>query len=212
MDAKKPASSPTPASSVRCTWRSRLLPAPTARMMANSRARSSRVAVTAANSTTKPAASVKPNRNSTARMTWSSTRCTWLMVLVMSTLVILGNSRTKALSNPLVSGALKAPIYVLGTSLSTPTGYITKKLARMEPQSTLRSEVIFDSVCTPPMSKRRLSPSFRFSVLAMPSSTLTAPSSSSVQRPAITSLCGGFLLLCERLNSRSTKRLARSSV
>jgi hypothetical protein len=48
-------------------------------MIANSRARSSRVAVIAANSTTSPAASVKPNKNSTARITWSSTRCTWAM-------------------------------------------------------------------------------------------------------------------------------------
>ena len=47
--------------------------APSARITANSRARASRVAVTAANSTTRPAASVKPNRNSTARITWSST-------------------------------------------------------------------------------------------------------------------------------------------
>jgi hypothetical protein len=74
-------------------------------MMAYSRARSSRVAVTAANSTTSPAASVKANRNSTARITWFSTPCTWAMVAAMSTLVMLGKSRTSALSKPGVSGA-----------------------------------------------------------------------------------------------------------
>ncbi|MNR46078.1 hypothetical protein D3C85_1650020 [compost metagenome] len=77
-------------------------------MMAYSRARSSRVAVTAANSTTRPAAKVKMNRNSTARMTWSSTCCTWASVLAMSTLVMLGNWRTSALSKPGVCGALYA--------------------------------------------------------------------------------------------------------
>ncbi|MDT4855176.1 hypothetical protein FQZ97_895180 [compost metagenome] len=110
MLARKPASRPTPTSSARCTCRSRLARAPTARITANSRARSSRVAVTAANSTTSPAASVKPNRNSTARTTWSSTRCTWLMVALMSTLVTLGKLRTSALSKPRVSGARKAPM------------------------------------------------------------------------------------------------------
>ncbi len=76
-----------------------------ARRMANSRSRSLRVAVSAANSTTSPAASVKAKRNSTARMTWSSTRCTWAMVLLMSTLVMLGYWRTKVLSKPGVLGA-----------------------------------------------------------------------------------------------------------
>ena len=74
--------------------------APIARITANSRARASRVAVTAANSTTSPAASVKPNRNSTARITWSSTRCTCAIEADMSTLVMFGNSRLSALSKP----------------------------------------------------------------------------------------------------------------
>jgi hypothetical protein len=63
-----------------------------ARMTANSRARASRVALMAANSTTSPATSVKPNRNSTARITWSSTRCTCAIDADTSTLVMLGNS------------------------------------------------------------------------------------------------------------------------
>ena len=45
----------------------------------------------AAKPATKPAAKVKANRNSTAPITWSSTRCTWAMVALMSTLVMLGN-------------------------------------------------------------------------------------------------------------------------
>jgi hypothetical protein len=79
-----------------------------ARMMANSRERASRVAVMAANSTTRPATRVKPNRNSTARMTWSSTRCTCAMLADTSTLVMLGNSRLSALSKPGVAGARNA--------------------------------------------------------------------------------------------------------
>jgi hypothetical protein len=58
------------------------------------------VALTAANSTTRPATSVKPNRNSTARITWSSTRCTCAMDADTSTLVMLGNCRDSALSKP----------------------------------------------------------------------------------------------------------------
>ena len=108
-EATKPASKPTPASSMRCTLRSSWDPAPTARSTANSRSRSPRVAVMVASSTTSPAASAKPNRNSTALITWPSTRCTWAMVWLMSTLVMLGNWRTRALSNcALPWGARKA--------------------------------------------------------------------------------------------------------
>jgi hypothetical protein len=103
-----PASAPTPSSSVRCTRASSLPLAPIARIRPNSRARASRVALTAANSTTSPAASVKAKRNSTARTTWSSTRCTWPIEAEMSTLVIFGNSRLSRLSKPAVSGARNA--------------------------------------------------------------------------------------------------------
>ena len=68
-EAKKPASKPTPSNSMRCTWRNRAELAPTARRIANSRSRSPRVAVMAVISTTKPAAKVKTNKNSTAAMT-----------------------------------------------------------------------------------------------------------------------------------------------
>jgi hypothetical protein len=61
----------------------------------------------------------------------------------------------------------------------------------MELQSTLRSEVILASLCTPATSKRSVSPSFRPSVAAMPSSTLTAPASSACHCPATTVLCEG---------------------
>jgi hypothetical protein len=181
-------------------------------MIANSRARSSRVAVTAANSTTTPAASVKPNRNSTARTTLSSTDCTWSSVLVMSTLVTLGKRRTSWLSKPGRSGARNAVMYVDGTSGSSLTGNITKKFARIEPQSTLRSDVMRPCTGRPPMSKPSSSPSFSPSVAAMPSSTLTPPFSSGTHSPATTWLCAGCAAACDRLNSRSTSRLARSSV
>ncbi len=211
MLARKPASRPTPTSSARWTCRSRLPRAPTARMIANSRARSSRVAVTAANSTTTPAASVKPKRNSTARITLSRTPCTCVMVAVMSTLVTLGKARTSALSKPACSGARNAPMKVTGMSGSALTGYITKKFACMELQSTLRSDVIFASLAVPATSKRSVSPSLRPSVSARPASTLTAPCSPGVQRPATTWLCAGCCAAYERLNSRSTRRRARSS-
>ena len=57
------------------------------------------------------------------------------------------STRGKVISKPLRSGALNEPMKVTGTSASVLTGYITKKLARMELQSTLRSEVIFASPC-----------------------------------------------------------------
>ena len=93
---------------MRCTRASSVRPAPIARMIANSRERASRVAVMAANSTTRPAASVKPNRNSTARITWSSTPCTWASEAATFTLVMFGKSRESWLSKPGVSGARKA--------------------------------------------------------------------------------------------------------
>ena len=101
---------------------------------------------------------------------------------------------------------------VMGKSTSSPTGYITKKLARIEPQSTLRSEVILASDCMPPISNRKLSPSCKFKVLAIPSSMLMALASCACQRPATTSLRCGSSVLYDTLNSRSTRRLARSSV
>ena len=81
-----------------------------ARIRANSRERASRVAVMAANSTTSPASSVKPNRNSTARITLSSTCCTCAMEADTSMLVMLGKSRLRRLSKPGATGALKAPM------------------------------------------------------------------------------------------------------
>ena len=107
-DASTPASAPTPSSSARCTCASSLPLAPSARITANSRARASRVALTAANSTTRPAARVKPNRNSTARTTWSSTP--WICAIDAETSieVMFGKSRLTALSKPATSGARKA--------------------------------------------------------------------------------------------------------
>ena len=100
IDARNPARAPTPRSSARCTCASNLPLAPSARITANSRARASRVAVMAANNTTNPAASVKVNKNSTARITWSSTPWIWLIEAYTSTLVMLGKSRLSALSKP----------------------------------------------------------------------------------------------------------------
>ena len=89
---------------------------------------------------------------------------------------------------------------------------MAKKLARMDVQSTLRSEVTLESSCTPAMSKRSVSPSLRFKVVAMPSSMLMAPASSGVHAPPTTWLLSGRVALWLRLNSRSTRRRARSSV
>jgi hypothetical protein len=82
--------------------------APSARITANSRARASRVAVTAANSTTRPAAKVKPNRNSTARTTWSSTFWICAIDAETSMLVMFGKSRDRPLSKPGCGGARNA--------------------------------------------------------------------------------------------------------
>ena len=90
------------------------------------------------------------------------------------------------------------------------TGYITKKLTRMLPQSTLRRLVMVDSFTCPAMSKPMRSPSFRPSSLASPSSTLAPSASSGTQRPATTWLWTGWVDACDRLNSRSARRRPRS--
>ena len=92
------------------------------------------------------------------------------------------------------------------------SGNMTKKLACIDAQSTLRSEVIFPSAGVPAMSKVMRSPNLSPSVWASPCSTLTAPASFGCQRPALISLWGGRSAACERLNSRSTSRCARSSL
>ena len=100
----------------------------------------------------------------------------------------------------------------MGTSDMRDTGYITKKLARIDVQSTRRIEVTRASMATPAMSKRKRSPIFKPRVLAKPSSRLKASGSSGTQAPATMLLCAGAATLCDTLNSRSTNRLARSSV
>ena len=109
-EARAPAKAPTPTNSAACTRANKRLDAPKARNTAYSRARSSRVAVTAANITTKPAARVKTNKNSTAWTTWPNTFCTWLRLAPKSTLVMLGKRATKALSKPRTDGARNAAI------------------------------------------------------------------------------------------------------
>ncbi|MCY1233165.1 hypothetical protein D9M72_456960 [compost metagenome] len=73
-------------------------------------------------------------------------------------------------------------------------GRITKKLTRIEPQSSLRSEVTRACTCWPATSKRSVSPRWIPSVLAMPSSTeapASVPALPSDHRPAITRLPSG---------------------
>ncbi|MDT4867044.1 hypothetical protein FQZ97_1019350 [compost metagenome] len=135
------------------------------------------------------------------------------MVWLMSTLVMLGNWRTSALSNcRSASGARKALMKLTGASGTWATGNTTKKLTRMEPQSTLRRLVMRPSLTCPAMSKPSRSPSLSPSSSARPSSTLKASASLSCQRPATTGLCSGKVAELERLNSRSTKCWARSLV
>ena len=68
----------------------------------------------------------------------------------------------------------------MGTSGMRLSGYITKKLARMDVQSTRRTEVMRASWVMPAMSKRNTSPSRKRKVLAMPSSMLRPCASSGV--------------------------------
>ena len=64
----------------------------------------------------------------------------------------------------------------------------------------------------PAMSKAMRAPSFTPSVCARPSSMLMASASPARHWPPEMLLCPGSAALWLRLNSRSTKRLARSSL
>jgi len=88
---------------------------------------------------------------------------------------------------------------------------MTKKLTRIDAQSTWRIDVMRDSYNTPAMSKRKTSPSFKPKVLANNSSTLMALGSSGCHSPEMMGLLSGNVSPKVKLNSRSTKRLARSS-
>jgi hypothetical protein len=90
---------------------------------------------------------------------------------------------------------------------------MTKKLARIEPHSSLRRLVIFASTTCPAMSKRMVSPSLRPSVRAMPCSTdaSATPGPSWYQRPAVMSFPAGAFFIDDRLNSRSASRRALSA-
>ena len=96
-------------------------------------------------------------------------------------------------------------------SASRERGNSTKKFARIEPQSTLRRLVMRPSTGMPATSKRMVSPRPRPRLAASRSSTLIAPGSSGVQRPAVTVLRSGSTALWLRLNSRSTVRFCASS-
>ncbi len=91
---------------------------------------------------------------------------------------------------------------------------MTKKLARIEPHSSLRRLVTFASTTMPAMSKRITSPSFRPRVLAMPCSTEASdtPGASVYQVPPTISLPSGACAIVDRLNSRFARRCASSLV
>ncbi len=81
-------------------------------------------------------------------------------------------------------------------------GNITKKFTRIEPQSTLRSDVTWPDTGWPPTSNTILSPSFRPSVFARPSSTLSPSASPGTHLPATILACFGSSLELLRFNSR----------
>ena len=97
--ASRPASPPRQIISAVCARDSCSREAPSARSRPASRTRSSKVAASAAYSTSTPAASVNRNRNSMAAMTWSSTACTWRKMALVSSTVRLGISRTSSVPN-----------------------------------------------------------------------------------------------------------------
>src|SRR5690606_11256478 len=94
--ASRPASPPTASTSSRWARASWLRVAPSARSTAASRTRSSRVAVSAADSTSTPAARVNTNSSCTAMTTWSSTDCSWFRMEPTSNTVRLGNCRSSS--------------------------------------------------------------------------------------------------------------------
>ncbi len=90
---------------------------------------------------------------------------------------------------------------------------MTKKLARIEPHSSLRTLVIFASTISPAMSKRRLSPSFRprRSMMLFSTDASARPGASLNHAPSTTSFPSGSALVVDRLNSRLARRRASPS-
>ena len=200
---------------MRCACASWPRVAPSARSRPASRVRSACDPISAAYSTSTPEASVNMNRNSTATTTWSSTSCTWRMMPLTSMTVRFGHARVSVLARPMPRAARwNAVMYVVGASFIAAGLMMTKKFARIDPHSSLRRLVIFASTIWPPMSKRIVSPSFKRSVFARPCSTEASatPGASRYQRPATTSFVAGRSAVEDRLNSRSARPFARSSV
>ena len=90
---------------------------------------------------------------------------------------------------------------------------MTKKLARIEPHSSLRRLVTRACTTWPAMSKRSVSPSLRRSVLAMPCSTdaSASPGLSAYHLPATIWFEACISFMVDRLNSRSARRRASSA-
>src|SRR6185503_232478 len=91
-------------------------------------------------------------------------------------------------------------------------GAITKKLTFIESQRSLRNDVTCALNDSDPTVNVSSSPSDQPSVLAIPSSTETSRASGANHLPALIVLCAGGCSVNERLNSRSTRRRARSSL
>lgn len=112
----------------------------------------------------------------------------------------VGGWRTSALSKPCTSGAIGCEVG---------DGHAFEPLHRVHHSRSWRASSPAHlaqagdvaSFCTPPMSNSRRSSSFRPRVSAMPSHA-HAPASFSVQRPATHLVVGGCCTAVERLNSR----------
>ncbi len=158
---------------------------------------------------------MKANRNSTAVTTWSSTSCSWRMMPLTSITVRLGKSRASSLVRPpacrrQVEGGHE------GLRASAPSAaglMMTKKLARIEPHSSLRRLVTLAStdgaadVEAQHVAQLQAQASWRCP--ARPR-LRPRPGLSAYHLPATTSLVAGSSRVADRLNSRSARRCASS--
>ncbi|CFE04059.1 Uncharacterised protein [Bordetella pertussis] len=150
------------------------------------------MAVSAAASTSTPAASVNKNNSCTALTTSSSTVCNCPRIAPTSNTVRLGKACTRSRSTAaLAGGRWNEVIQLCGASASACGERMAKKFTRIESQSTRRVPLTTTSTCCPAMSNPSLSPTASFSERASPDSSDTSAASGRSQRPCSTRFDSG---------------------